>query len=193
MRLPVTKRRKEQCCYEDRDEAGDSVLMQRGSHHKCRNQEGSDGQAYGGSRPHSIERAWTIEKTDEAAAASSVVESPCGTPSKRTSIANLAIEELFTNMVKYGKSGGNVTVEITGIPGGIEVTLIEEDAEPFDPTKGAEVDITAPIEQRRPVGLGLHLIRRLVDSIDYRYAAGSRQARTTFQKMLPDAQEKGGS
>jgi anti-sigma regulatory factor (Ser/Thr protein kinase) len=104
---------------------------------------------------------------------------------------DLALEELFTNMVKYGRSGALVTVEINRVPRGVEVTLTEDDAERFDPTKGADVDVTAPIEQRQPGGLGLHLVRRLVDSIDYHYAAGSRQGRTTFLKMLPDARKKG--
>ena len=106
---------------------------------------------------------------------------------------DLAIEELFTNMVKYGKSVTDVTVEIAGIAGGVEVTLVEEEAVPFDPTRSAGVDITAPIEERRPGGLGLHLVREMLDSIDYRYVAAIRQGRTTFVKKLPiaDAPKRG--
>ena len=43
---------------------------------------------------------------------------------------------------------------------------------------------TLPIEQRKPGGLGLHLIRRHVDSIEYEYAENSRQSRITFRKTL---------
>ena len=58
---------------------------------------------------------------------------------------------------------------MTAIAGGVEVTLTDYDVEPFDVTKAPDADIGLPIEERRPGGLGLHLIRRLVDSIEYEY------------------------
>jgi anti-sigma regulatory factor (Ser/Thr protein kinase) len=114
-------------------------------------------------------------------------------PSLRGTV-DLAIEELFTNMVKYGKSGGDVTVEFATVPGGVEVTLVEHDAaHAFDPTHGPEVDVAAPLESRTAGGLGLHLVRKLVDAIEYRYDAKARRGRTTFTKQLPvaDAPKKG--
>ena len=98
-------------------------------------------------------------------------------------VIDLAIEELFTNMVKYGTgSKADVRIEMTGIEGGVEVTLIDYDVEPFDVTAAADVDVNAPIEERRPGGLGLHLIRRLLDSIQYEYKKETRQSRITFRK-----------
>ena len=102
-------------------------------------------------------------------------------PSIRPSV-DLTLEELFTNMVKYHGSTAAVRVEITKIEGGVKVTLTDYDVEPFDVTQAPEVDIDLPIEQRKPGGLGLHLIRRLVDFVDYEYSAESRQSRITFQK-----------
>jgi len=98
-------------------------------------------------------------------------------------VIDLAIEELFTNMVKYGKgSKADVQIEMTGIEGGVEVTLIDHDVEPFDVTKSPDVDIGLPIEERTPGGLGLHLIRKLLDSIEYDYTRESRRSRITFRK-----------
>jgi anti-sigma regulatory factor (Ser/Thr protein kinase) len=98
-------------------------------------------------------------------------------------VIDLAIEELFTNMVKYSTgSNADVRIELTGIEGGVEVTLTDYDVDRFDVTATPDVDISLPIELRRPGGLGLYLIRRLVDSIEYEYEDASRQSRITFRK-----------
>jgi serine/threonine-protein kinase RsbW len=103
-------------------------------------------------------------------------------PSLRT-VVDLAIEELFTNMVKYSTgSKADVRIEMTAIDRGVEVTLIDYDVDRFDVTARPDVDVSLPIEQRKPGGLGLHLIRRLLDSIQYEYTESSRQSRITFRK-----------
>ncbi|MEP7207432.1 MAG: SpoIIE family protein phosphatase [Casimicrobiaceae bacterium] len=95
---------------------------------------------------------------------------------------DFALEELFTNMVKYSASSAQIRVDIEKIAGGLEVKLTDYDVEPFDVTAWPDVDVSAPIEQRRIGGLGLHLIRRLLDSIDYAYDEDRRESRITFRK-----------
>jgi anti-sigma regulatory factor (Ser/Thr protein kinase) len=98
---------------------------------------------------------------------------------------DLSVEELFTNMVKYSPTGdAEVRIEMAAIAGGVEVTLTDYDVDRFDVTQAPEVDISLPIERRRPGGLGLHLVRRLVDSIGYEYSMESRQSRITFRKTI---------
>src|SRR5262249_27648457 len=88
-------------------------------------------------------------------------------------------------MVKYSTgTDARVLIGLTGIAGGVEVTLTDYDVEPFDVTKAPDVDVSLPIEQRRPGGLGLHLINRLMDSVEYEYAQESRQSRITLRKTL---------
>jgi anti-sigma regulatory factor (Ser/Thr protein kinase) len=93
-----------------------------------------------------------------------------------------AVEELFTNMVKYGKGSTEIRLTLSQIPGGVEVTLIDHGSEPFDITKVPDADIGLPIEQREPGGLGLHLVRRMVDSLEYEYREDLRQTRISFRK-----------
>ena len=96
---------------------------------------------------------------------------------------DLALEELFTNVVKYGRSSETpVRIGISRIARGVEVTLTDSDADFFDTAGAPAADTSLPIEQRQPGGLGIHLARKVVDAIDYRYSAQSRTSRTTFRK-----------
>jgi serine/threonine-protein kinase RsbW len=96
---------------------------------------------------------------------------------------NFSIEELFTNMVKYNeKDTKEILLKLKRKKNFIEVILIAHESQPFDLTKAAPADTTSPLESREPGGLGLHLIRKMVDTIDYRYADGI--SRVTFTKLL---------
>src|SRR5258706_1303535 len=96
---------------------------------------------------------------------------------------DFVLEELFTNVVKYGKkSEALVRIDTARIADGVEVTIIDSDAEPFDVTAAPEVDINLPIEERRPGGLGIPLVRKMVDSIRYHYSLQERTSPITFRK-----------
>jgi len=96
---------------------------------------------------------------------------------------DFALEELFTNILKYGReSEAPLRIDIGRVPGGVEVTLTDPDAEPFDVTQAPQPHIDLPIEKRTPGGLGIHLVRRMVDSIEYRYSAEAHTSRITFRK-----------
>ena len=99
-------------------------------------------------------------------------------------VIDFVLEELFTNIVKYGHSSAEIQVELRAVPGGVEVSLTAEGVDDFDVTRAPQVDTALPIEQRQPGGLGLHLIRQLVDSIEYEYQEAQRRSRVTFCKTL---------
>lgn len=109
-------------------------------------------------------------------------------------VVDLTVEELFTNMVKYSTtSNAAVLLEMSGVEGGVEVAMTDYDVEPFDVTRTPDVDVTLPLAQRAPGGLGLHLIRRLVDCIDYEYSTESRQSRIRFRKTLGGSRSTAGA
>jgi anti-sigma regulatory factor (Ser/Thr protein kinase) len=106
-----------------------------------------------------------------------------GVPRELLPPVELALEELFTNMVKYGGERREpVRIEIAARRDGVEVTLTDHDVAQFDVTQAPAVDIARPLHERAPGGLGLHLTRRLVDRLEYRYDPQRREARIVFVK-----------
>lgn len=98
----------------------------------------------------------------------------------------MTIEELFTNMVKYNAKGqGRIGLELECGSNDVTCRLVDPDSDRFDINAVPDADINLPVEQRRPGGLGIYLVRRLVDSIDYDYAG--RRSRITFRKTLTRA------
>ena len=87
--------------------------------------------------------------------------------------ARLVLEELFTNMVKYSTSKvRDVAVRLDLREGELVMVLTDFEAEPFDPTAHPPPDVGARLAERRAGGLGLHLVRSMVDSISHEYAEG---------------------
>lgn len=81
---------------------------------------------------------------------------------------DLVLEELFTNLVKYGRGArGEVEIVLERGTDGVTAELREFDADRFDPTGLPEVDVHRPVAERRPGGLGVHFIRQLTKSFHY--------------------------
>ena len=105
-----------------------------------------------------------------------------GAPDALRTEVDFVLEELFTNIVKYGRGEAPVAIDIVPIPDGVEVTVTEPEADRFDVTRAPAVDVTLPAERRQPGGLGLHLVGRLADSVQYGYSEGERCSRIVFRK-----------
>ena len=99
-------------------------------------------------------------------------------------VVDFALEELFTNVVKYGRTSAPVQVEVRAIAGGVEASLTADGVADFDVTRAPETDVHLPLEQRQPGGLGLQLTRQMVDSIEYEYQDTQQRSRVTFSKTL---------
>jgi anti-sigma regulatory factor (Ser/Thr protein kinase) len=94
-------------------------------------------------------------------------------------IVDLCVEELFVNMVAYNtETSEKILIEMAPHEHGIEVSLTDFDVERFDPRDLPPVDVDAPLEQRTPGGLGLYLVLKMVNSINYEYR--NRNSKITF-------------
>ena len=87
---------------------------------------------------------------------------------------NLAIEEAVVNVMNYAYpqgTVGDINIEAKGDDNLLEF-IISDTGTPFDPTAKAEVDTTLSAEERTIGGLGIHLVRNIMDSINYERVNG---------------------
>ncbi len=85
---------------------------------------------------------------------------------------HLAMEELFVNMVHYNPTVTTAIEVGIDVEDRVTVSLVDNGGVEFDVTTKRDVDIDAPLEERTPGGLGIHLIQNLVDSLEYQYKDG---------------------
>ena len=98
---------------------------------------------------------------------------------------NLVVEELFTNFVRHNAGGGDeITVSLERVDDRLLLGLVDSDVEPFDPDGVPEPPVAKGIGERHPGGLGLHLVRAMVDDLNYEYESETRQMRVSATKRL---------
>ncbi len=87
---------------------------------------------------------------------------------------NLAIDELLTNTISYGYDDDEAhRIEvILCMEGRTLVVAIVDDSAPFDPTEMREPDLSAPMDGRETDGLGMLLVNRMMDGVEYRRRGG---------------------
>jgi sigma-B regulation protein RsbU (phosphoserine phosphatase) len=82
---------------------------------------------------------------------------------------NLALEEAVTNIILYAYpkgSDGLVDIEAVLREHSIEF-IITDSGVPFDPTAAPDADITLPAEERSIGGLGIYIVRQIMDEVRY--------------------------
>lgn len=125
--------------------------------------------------PRDIDRLADIYDFSESVMATADIDDAIRFP------IHLAIEELFVNLVRYNPTASrDIVVEVVARNGAVTATLTDVDAGFFDVTRDRRVDTTAPLDERKPGGLGLHLIQTMVDHLEYDYRDG--RSRIRFSK-----------
>lgn|GEM_PF-2291387 len=94
---------------------------------------------------------------------------------------NLVLDELVTNAVSYGYSdGGSHIIEIMLRRDGDRLTVIyQDDADAFNPLDIPPPDLESDIEDRRIGGLGIHLVRTMMNSVTYERLNGRNRLTMT--------------
>lgn len=89
-------------------------------------------------------------------------------------VLRLVIEEIVTNLIKYGYAEAEGTIEVVCAVDAADLAImIRDHGRPFDPRDLPDPEFHDDLEQRPVGGLGIFLVRELVDSISYRHDSAS--------------------
>lgn len=95
-------------------------------------------------------------------------------PKAKTQI-EIAVEEIFVNIACYAynpeEGPAQVRVEVLEDPLEIVLTFLDH-GRPYDPLAREDPDITLSAEKRRIGGLGIFLVKKSMDEINYEYKDG---------------------
>jgi len=98
----------------------------------------------------------------------------------------LSVEEIVTNILKYGYSDcepHDIALEIRLAPGHV-VLQVADDGREFNPLESPPPDLDSPFHDRPVGGLGVHLIKNLASRLDY-VRAGDKNVLTAFIPRRP--------
>ena len=98
--------------------------------------------------------------------------------------AKLALEELLTNTISYGYGDKSVQlIEIRlEVRGDQLIVRIVDDGLAFDPRTAKEPNTESSLKDRAIGGLGVHLVKNLMDRVEYRHKDGKNHV--TLRKRL---------
>lgn len=102
-----------------------------------------------------------------------------------------AVDEAATNIIVHGYAGREGWLEVAVRRHGDRIAItLEDDAPPFDPTGHPSPDLSVPAEHRQPGGMGIHLIRMAVDTVDHRPRPGGGNILTLTRTLDPRPMEE---
>lgn len=130
-----------------------------------------------------MERTWlaTMDVLEEVQ--QFVLENAKGLPPKRMAHLELAIEEIIVNICTYAYETppGAFTVRVTDDAAGLTVEF-EDKGIPFNPLSLEEPDVNRPLQERGKGGLGILLVRRIMDEVYYKRDNGLNRLGVVVKK-----------
>ncbi len=97
----------------------------------------------------------------------------------------LATDEAVTNIIVHGyqSQAGEIHLMVGQQPGAC-VVVLQDNAPAFNPNNAPQPDISAPLDVRPLGGLGVHLIRSLMDEMHYRQNEDGSNELTLVKRMV---------
>lgn len=97
----------------------------------------------------------------------------------------LVSEEALINIINYAyvKESGELKIDCETINNDTILIEISDTGAAFDPLQKEDPDITLPVEERRVGGLGIFIIKNIMDTVDYK-REGGKNILTLTKKLL---------
>lgn len=105
----------------------------------------------------------------------------------------VALDEILSNIVRHGSAGSEdrfIEMTFALVDGSLQITIVD-DGPGLNPLTLPEPDLTAPLEDRRPGGLGIHLVTHLMDRVEYTRRDGRNHLVLTWRVPVADQQQRG--
>lgn len=83
----------------------------------------------------------------------------------------LAVDEAATNIIEHaysGESRGDLECTCNALNNGLKV-ILHDHGKPFDPEDVPEPVVDVPLEQLKPRGLGIFLMRKMMDEVWFEF------------------------
>jgi serine/threonine-protein kinase RsbW len=103
------------------------------------------------------------------------------TPAPVAFRVRLALEEIIRNLIEHAPAARQIDVRLE-IEADRVVIEIDDDGDYFDLRSAPEFDKSQPLEERRPGGMGIQLVRSLVREIDYQRVPSGNRLRLVIDK-----------
>ena len=129
----------------------------------------------------------TPENVDKAIEFVDAMLEEYGCGMKEQMAIDVAVDELFANIAHYAynpETGyATVKVDVVEDPLSVEITFVDN-GKPYDPLAKADPDTTQSIEDRKIGGMGILIVKKSMDAVDYEYKDGKNilTIKKTFSK-----------
>jgi anti-sigma regulatory factor (Ser/Thr protein kinase) len=99
----------------------------------------------------------------------------------------MAVDEACTNVIEHaygGEGQGQIRLICHIQPDGLQITIYDQ-GRPFDPDEVPELNTQAPLSERVEGGMGIFFIRRLVDTVEYKFNTPQGNQLILFKRREP--------